>query len=84
MVCLLTAITLKPGGSSTVFTHQQYTEQHNVFVNSNWVDTWWQQYSTHLHTNSKQHNTMKQNTQNGTYITIRIHNLQNQTAAYKT
>jgi hypothetical protein len=33
--------------------------------NSNWVDTRWQQYSTHLHTNSTQ------NTQNGTYITIK-------------
>ena len=41
-----------------------------VFVNCNRVDTWWQQYSTHLHTNSTQNNTMKQNTQNGTYITI--------------
>jgi hypothetical protein len=32
--------------------------------NCNWVDTRWQQYSTHLHTNSTQ------NTENGTYITI--------------
>jgi hypothetical protein len=30
--------------------------------NCNWVDTRWQQYSTHLHTNSTQ------NTENGTYI----------------
>jgi hypothetical protein len=35
----------------------------------------WQQYSTHLHTNSTQSNTMRQNTQNGTYITIRIFKL---------
>jgi hypothetical protein len=28
--------------------------------------------------------TMKRNTQNGTYITIRIHNLQNYSEAYKT
>ena len=28
---------------------------------------------THLHTNNTQNNTIKQNTQNGTYITIRIH-----------
>ena len=42
-------------------------------VNCNCVDTRWQQYSTHLHTNSTQNNTVKQNTQNGTYITIRIH-----------
>jgi hypothetical protein len=34
--------------------------------NCNWVDTRWQQYSTHLHTNSTQ------NTENGTYITIKI------------
>jgi hypothetical protein len=32
--------------------------------NCNWVDTRWQQYSSHLHTNSTQ------NTPNGTYITI--------------
>jgi len=46
-------------------------------VNCNWVDTRWQQYSTHLHTNSTQNNTMKHNTQNGTYITIRIHKHKN-------
>jgi hypothetical protein len=32
--------------------------------NCNWVDTWWQQSSTHLHTNSTQYNTMRRNTQN--------------------
>jgi hypothetical protein len=37
--------------------------------NCNWVDTRWQQSSTHLHTNSTQNNTVRQNTQNGTYIT---------------
>jgi ABC-type glycerol-3-phosphate transport system permease component len=38
--------------------------------NCNWVDTQWQQYSSlHIYT---QNNTMRQNTQNGTYITIRI------------
>jgi len=26
----------------------------DIFVNSNWVDTRWQQYSTHLHTNNTQ------------------------------
>jgi hypothetical protein len=31
--------------------------------NCSWVDTRWQQYCTHLHTNSTQ------NTENGTYIT---------------
>jgi hypothetical protein len=31
-----------------------------VFVNCNWVYTQWQQYSTHLHTNCTQNNTMKQ------------------------
>jgi hypothetical protein len=33
--------------------------------NCNWVDTQWQQYSTHSHINSTQ------NTENGTYITIK-------------
>jgi hypothetical protein len=33
-------------------------------LNCNWVDTRWQQYSSHLHRNSTQ------NTENGTYITI--------------
>jgi len=47
------------------------------FVNRDWVDTRWQQYSTQLHTDNSQNNTVKQNAQNGTYITIRIHNLQN-------
>jgi hypothetical protein len=28
-----------------------------MFVNCSWVDTRWQQYSTHLHTNSTQNNT---------------------------
>jgi hypothetical protein len=37
----------------------------DYIFNRNWVDTRWQQYSTHLHTNSTQ------NTQNGTYITIK-------------
>jgi hypothetical protein len=43
------------------------------FVNCKWVDTRWQWYSTHLHTNSTQKNTTKKNTQNRTYIKIRIH-----------
>jgi len=50
---------------------------YDIFVNYIWVDTRWQQYSTHLHTNNTQNNTMSQNTQNGTYIPIRIRNLQN-------
>jgi hypothetical protein len=36
-----------------------------LFIYRNWVDTRWQQYSTHLHTNNTQ------NTENGTYITIK-------------
>jgi hypothetical protein len=44
---------------------------YNIIVNiniikCNWVDTRWQQYSTHLQTNSTQ------NTQNGTDIIIKI------------
>jgi len=30
----------------------------DIFVNCNWVDTRWQQYSTHLHTNNRQNNTI--------------------------
>jgi hypothetical protein len=30
---------------------------YDIFVNCNWVATRWQQYSTHLHTNSTQNNT---------------------------
>jgi len=44
----------------------------DISANCNSVDTRWQQYSAHLHNNNEQNNTMKQNTQNGTYITIRI------------
>jgi hypothetical protein len=33
--------------------------------NGNWVDIRWQQYSSHLHTNNTQ------NTENGTYVTIK-------------
>jgi len=29
----------------------------DIFVNCNWVDTRWQQYSTHLHTNNTQNDT---------------------------
>jgi hypothetical protein len=35
-----------------------------IYFNRNWVDTRWEQYNTHLHTNNTQ------NTENGTYITI--------------
>jgi len=52
-------------------------------VNCNWVVSRWQQYSTHLHTNSTRNNTMKQNTQNGTYITIRIHKHNKDCIIYK-
>jgi len=30
----------------------------DIFVNCNWVDTHWQQYSTYLHTHSTQNNTI--------------------------
>ena len=78
-IYLLTAIGLTPGGSSTVHIYTKYTEQEYIytFVNCNWVDTRWQQYSTHLHTNNTQNNTTKQNTQNRTYITIRVHKYYN-------
>jgi hypothetical protein len=41
-----------------------YDIWYDIF-NCNWVDPRWQQYSTHLHTNSTQ------NTENETYITIK-------------
>ena len=44
-----------------------------IYFNCSWVDIRWQQYSTHLHTNNTQNNTMKQYIQNRAYITIRIH-----------
>jgi hypothetical protein len=47
--------------------------KYDKFVYCNCVDTRWQQYSTQLHTNSTQNNTLKQNTQNITRITITIH-----------
>ena len=40
---------------------------------------------TFTHTNNTQNNTIDtNNTQKGTYITIRIRNIQNETKAYKT
>jgi len=43
---------------------------YDIFVDCNWVDTRWQQYSTHLHTNSAQNNTINTNsTQNNTIDT---------------
>jgi hypothetical protein len=32
--------------------------RYDIFVNCNWVDTRWQQCSTHLHTNSTQNSTI--------------------------
>jgi len=31
--------------------------RYDILVNCNWVDTQWQQYSTHVHTNNTQNNT---------------------------
>ena len=31
---------------------------YDIFVNCNWVDFLWQWYSTHLHTNNTQNNTI--------------------------
>jgi hypothetical protein len=41
------------------------SRKYDIFVNCNWVDTWWEYYSTHLRTNITQNNTIKENTQNG-------------------
>jgi len=34
---------------------------YDIFVNCNWVETRWQQYSTHLHTNNTKNNTINKN-----------------------
>jgi hypothetical protein len=34
-----------------------YDIWYDIFLNCNWVATWWQYYSTHLHTNNRQNNT---------------------------
>jgi hypothetical protein len=47
-----------------------YDIWYDIF-NRNWVDIRWQQYSTHLHTNNTQ------NSENGTYITIKKLNIHN-------
>jgi hypothetical protein len=49
-----------------------YSIWYDIFVNCSWVDNRWQWNSTHLRTYTW-NNTMKQNTQNRTYITIRIY-----------
>jgi hypothetical protein len=36
----------------------RYDIWYDIFVNCNWVDTRWQQYSTHLNTNNTQNNTI--------------------------
>jgi hypothetical protein len=35
---------------------------YDIFVNCNWVDTRWQWYSTHLHINNTQNNTINNKT----------------------
>jgi hypothetical protein len=43
---------------SGVIKHKEILKKKlDIFVNCNWVDIRWQQYSTHLHTNSTQSNT---------------------------
>jgi hypothetical protein len=50
---------------------------YDIFFNCSFVDTRWQLYIKHLHTNIKQNNTMKQNTQKGTCLLIKVceHNI---------
>ena len=40
------------------------------------------QYSIHLHINNAKNNTVKQNTQNRTYVTIRIHKRNNKNTQF--
>ena len=49
---------------SLVFTHHfpQPDLWYDIFVICNWVNTWWQWYSTHLHANNTWNNTNRNNT----------------------
>jgi len=42
----------------TIYDIRYDTIWYDIFVNCNWVVTRWQQYSTHVHTNSTQNDTM--------------------------
>jgi hypothetical protein len=66
MIYFINCNLVEPDGRSTVHIYTQ--TEHTI-----------QQYSTHLHTNSTQNNTMKHNTQNKTHVTIKIskHNNKN-------
>jgi hypothetical protein len=57
-----------------------YDIWYMIYLLTNWVATRWQQYSTHLHTNSTQNNTMKQYREQ--YITIRIHKHNNKNTQF--
>ena len=72
---LIDTLTLAWRGFTPYFqaTHKMTEEILIHFVNRNWVDNRWQQYSTHLHTDNTHNNTVKQNTQNRTYLTIKTH-----------
>ena len=37
----------------------RYDVMYDIFVNCNWVATRWQQYGTHLHTNTTQNDTKR-------------------------
>ena len=53
----------------------------DISVNCRWVDTRWQQYSTHLHTNSTQNDTINLLKPNDVYIYIYIYIYKRRTAA---
>jgi hypothetical protein len=50
--------------------------RYDIFVNCNWVATRWQQYSTHLHTNSTQNITINNKTIRITNKTTQTTNLE--------
>ena len=52
-VCVITDFPLFHEVNFSTFSLYWY-----IFVNCRWVDTRWQQYSAHLHTNSTQNNTI--------------------------
>jgi hypothetical protein len=59
------------GGTVGAYYGHRWDMIYDIFVNCNWVDTRWQLYNTHLHTNNAQNDTKQikhRTTQNKQYI----------------
>jgi hypothetical protein len=53
--CDIWSLILREEHRQRVFENKVQREiSYDIFVNCNWVATWWQLYSTHLHTNNTQ------------------------------